>query len=70
MTLFVYIIYTLQMTGVRAGSQVWATNTHDGMWIRNRTAGGCRNYISGLLYLDFSLSLFYSQNITLQFIIN
>ncbi len=34
-----------QMTGVKAGGQVWATNTHEGSWIRNRSAGGCRNYI-------------------------
>ncbi|XGW16961.1 hypothetical protein V3C99_001972 [Haemonchus contortus] len=35
-----------QMTGVRAAGMVWATNTHDGAWIRNQTAGGCRNYIN------------------------
>ncbi|KAE9411783.1 hypothetical protein Angca_004674, partial [Angiostrongylus cantonensis] len=35
-----------QMTGVRAASNTWAANTHDGAWIRNQTAGGCRNYIS------------------------
>ncbi|KHJ89557.1 calpain clp-1 family protein [Oesophagostomum dentatum] len=35
-----------QMTGVRAPGSVWAANTHDGAWIANQTAGGCRNYIS------------------------
>ncbi|KAK6028837.1 calpain family cysteine protease [Ostertagia ostertagi] len=35
-----------QMTGVRTAGMVWATNTHDGAWIRNQTAGGCRNYIN------------------------
>ncbi|GMR39365.1 hypothetical protein PMAYCL1PPCAC_09560, partial [Pristionchus mayeri] len=34
-----------QMTGVKAATAQWATNTHDGAWIRNQTAGGCRNYI-------------------------
>ncbi|KAK6741722.1 hypothetical protein RB195_009537 [Necator americanus] len=35
-----------QMTGVRAPGTVWAANTHDGAWIANQTAGGCRNYIN------------------------
>ncbi|VDM56272.1 unnamed protein product [Angiostrongylus costaricensis] len=35
-----------QMTGVRAASNTWSANTHDGAWIRNQTAGGCRNYIN------------------------
>ena len=35
-----------QMTGVKAAGTVWAANTHDGAWIKNQTAGGCRNYIS------------------------
>ncbi|KHJ91415.1 calpain family cysteine protease [Oesophagostomum dentatum] len=35
-----------QMTGVRAPGSVWAANTHDGAWIANQTAGGCRNYIN------------------------
>ncbi|WKX98459.1 hypothetical protein Q1695_013832 [Nippostrongylus brasiliensis] len=35
-----------QMTGVKAAGSVWAANTHDGAWIRDQTAGGCRNYIA------------------------
>ncbi|CAJ0942432.1 unnamed protein product, partial [Mesorhabditis belari] len=35
-----------QMTGVRAAANTWATNNHDGTWVRNQTAGGCRNYIN------------------------
>ncbi|PAV83941.1 hypothetical protein WR25_02126 isoform B [Diploscapter pachys] len=35
-----------QMTGVRAPGLTWASNSHDGAWIANRTAGGCRNYIN------------------------
>ncbi|UMM25914.1 hypothetical protein L5515_005533 [Caenorhabditis briggsae] len=35
-----------QMTGVKAAGMVWAANNHDGAWIRNQTAGGCRNYIN------------------------
>ncbi|KAL6728148.1 hypothetical protein Aduo_009950 [Ancylostoma duodenale] len=35
-----------QMTGVRPPGSVWAANTHDGAWIANQTAGGCRNYIN------------------------
>ncbi|KAF8358336.1 clp-1 [Pristionchus pacificus] len=35
-----------QMTGVKGATAQWATNTHDGAWIRNQTAGGCRNYIN------------------------
>ncbi|WKX99328.1 hypothetical protein Q1695_014311 [Nippostrongylus brasiliensis] len=35
-----------EMTGVRETGTVWATNTFDGAWVRNRTAGGCRNFIS------------------------
>ncbi|TKR77528.1 hypothetical protein L596_018482 [Steinernema carpocapsae] len=34
-----------EMTGVRAAQYTWATNTHDSAWIRNETAGGCRNYL-------------------------
>lgn len=39
-----------QMTGVKAAGLVWAANTHDGAWVRNQTAGGCRNYISTDLF--------------------
>ncbi|RCN39845.1 calpain family cysteine protease, partial [Ancylostoma caninum] len=38
--------FLLQMTGVRPPGSVWAANTHDGAWIANQTAGGCRNYIN------------------------
>ena len=34
-----------QMTGVRLTTTPWSTNTHDGVWQRGTTAGGCRNYI-------------------------
>ena len=34
-----------QMTGVRMSKAEWSTNTHDGVWARGRTAGGCRNYL-------------------------
>lgn len=33
------------MTGVRSPHHAWAANIHDGAWIANETAGGCRNYI-------------------------
>lgn len=39
-------VQVYQMTGVKGATAQWATNTHDGAWIRNQTAGGCRNYIS------------------------
>lgn len=35
-----------EMTGIHEVPNSWATKTFDGAWIRNRTAGGCRNYIS------------------------
>ncbi|VIO92639.1 Hypothetical thiol protease C06G4.2 in chromosome III, putative [Brugia malayi] len=34
-----------QMTGVQSSQNAWATYTHNGIWIANETAGGCRNYI-------------------------
>ncbi|VDK76567.1 unnamed protein product [Litomosoides sigmodontis] len=34
-----------QMTGVKSSQNAWATYTHNGAWIANKTAGGCRNYI-------------------------
>ncbi|KAM3722893.1 Calpain clp-1 [Dirofilaria immitis] len=34
-----------QMTGVQSSQNAWATYTHNGAWIANETAGGCRNYI-------------------------
>uniref|UniRef100_A0A915AKV4 MSP domain-containing protein n=1 Tax=Parascaris univalens TaxID=6257 RepID=A0A915AKV4_PARUN len=34
-----------QMTGVHSSQTTWATNIHEGSWIRYRSAGGCRNYI-------------------------
>uniref|UniRef100_A0A915Q477 Calpain catalytic domain-containing protein n=1 Tax=Setaria digitata TaxID=48799 RepID=A0A915Q477_9BILA len=34
-----------QMTGVQGSQNGWATYTHNGAWIANETAGGCRNYI-------------------------
>ncbi|KAK0416655.1 hypothetical protein QR680_012613 [Steinernema hermaphroditum] len=34
-----------EMTGVRSAQNTWATNTHDGAWVRNESAGGCRNYL-------------------------
>ncbi|VDK27679.1 unnamed protein product [Anisakis simplex] len=33
------------MTGVRTDQQTWATVIYDDAWIKNETAGGCRNYI-------------------------
>lgn len=35
-----------QMTGVKTTPQnTWATNSHDGSWRHQQTAGGCRNYL-------------------------
>ncbi|VDM47638.1 unnamed protein product [Toxocara canis] len=34
-----------QMTGIHPSQNTWSTCTHEGSWIRNQTAGGCRNYI-------------------------
>lgn len=43
------------MTGVRSSQNNWSVVTHDGSWVANYSAGGCRNYISELtfLYDDF-----------------
>lgn len=34
------------MTGVQVAKTAWQTRVHDSQWIANRTAGGCRNFIS------------------------
>uniref|UniRef100_A0A915HUQ0 Calpain catalytic domain-containing protein n=1 Tax=Romanomermis culicivorax TaxID=13658 RepID=A0A915HUQ0_ROMCU len=34
-----------QMTGVRIGKTAWQAASHEGEWITNKTAGGCRNFI-------------------------
>lgn len=42
--MFTYL-QVYQMTGVQSSQNAWATYTHNGAWIANETAGGCRNYI-------------------------
>ncbi len=44
-----------QMTGIRTRQQQWSTCAEDGRWIRNRTAGGCRNYIGNIIMTTFRL---------------
>lgn len=50
-----------QMTGVKPRGQNWATVTHEGAWIRNQTAGGCRNYISKCIsfFLKYTVTFRY-----------
>uniref|UniRef100_A0A0N5AGU3 Calpain catalytic domain-containing protein n=1 Tax=Syphacia muris TaxID=451379 RepID=A0A0N5AGU3_9BILA len=39
-----------QMTGVHSSQTKWSTVWHEGSWVANRTAGGCRNYINSFAY--------------------